>query len=87
MGFDQHFQMVVVESIRYRMCSRSASRAQNDDNANSKSMYGTVPIQVGRLNIPPIVVELVHLIAVFLFGAGCSQLTTDIGKYSIGRLR
>lgn len=23
----------------------------------------------------------------FLFGAACSQLTTDIGKYTIGRLR
>lgn len=28
-----------------------------------------------------------HQIGVFVFGAACSQLTTDIGKYSIGRLR
>lgn len=26
-------------------------------------------------------------LGLFLFGAACSQLTTDIGKYSVGRLR
>jgi PAP2 superfamily len=27
------------------------------------------------------------MIGIFLFGAACSQLTTDIAKYTIGRLR
>ena len=31
--------------------------------------------------------EIIHLVAIFLFGAACSQLATDFGKYTIGRLR
>lgn len=38
-------------------------------------------------DIPPWIVESYKQIGVFGFGACCSQLITDIGKYSIGRLR
>ncbi|XP_046446419.1 phospholipid phosphatase 1-like isoform X2 [Daphnia pulex] len=34
-----------------------------------------------------VVIKIVHIVAIFLFGEGCSQLATDIGKYSVGRLR
>jgi phosphatidate phosphatase len=34
-----------------------------------------------------VIAEIIHLIAIFLFGAACSQMATDFGKYTIGRLR
>ncbi|KAG8227351.1 hypothetical protein J437_LFUL003340 [Ladona fulva] len=37
--------------------------------------------------IPPWIWEAYKAIGVFGFGAACSQTTTDIGKYIIGRLR
>lgn len=37
--------------------------------------------------IPPWVWEAYRVIGVFLFGCACQQLTTDIAKYTIGRLR
>lgn len=39
------------------------------------------------LYIPNWVYSAYHNLLWFLFGAACSQLTTDIGKYTIGRLR
>lgn len=38
-------------------------------------------------NIPNWLYLVYNNILWFLFGAACSQLTTDIGKYTIGRLR
>lgn len=38
-------------------------------------------------NIPNWLFSGYNNILWFLFGAACSQLTTDIGKYTIGRLR
>jgi len=38
-------------------------------------------------NIPNWLYSVYNNILWFLFGAACSQLTTDIGKYTIGRLR
>lgn len=38
-------------------------------------------------DIPFWVQNIYKYFGIFLFGAACSQLTTDIGKYSIGRLR
>lgn len=38
-------------------------------------------------NIPNWLYSGYNNILWFLFGAACSQLTTDIGKYTIGRLR
>lgn len=38
-------------------------------------------------DIPFWVQQLYKFYGIFLFGASCSQLTTDIGKYSIGRFR
>lgn len=43
------------------------------------SLWGT--------NIPNWVYSSYNNLLWFLFGAACSQLTTDIGKYTIGRLR
>ncbi|XP_072942430.1 putative phosphatidate phosphatase [Epargyreus clarus] len=37
--------------------------------------------------IPAWVVEAYNVIGIFLFGCACQQLTTDIAKYTIGRLR
>jgi hypothetical protein len=37
--------------------------------------------------VPLWVWESYKIIGIFLFGAACSQLTTDIAKYTIGRLR
>lgn len=39
------------------------------------------------ISIPNWVYCMYNNILWFLFGAACSQLTTDIGKYTIGRLR
>nr|CAH0101380.1 unnamed protein product [Daphnia galeata] len=44
-------------------------------------------ISSSTARIPPVVVKIIHLIAIFLFGEGCSQLIIDLGKYSVGRLR
>ena len=38
-------------------------------------------------DVPEWLVGSYKQIGVFAFGAACSQLTTDIAKYSIGRLR
>lgn len=48
---------------------------------NSQSIF-----LFGR-KIPPWAWHCYQVIGVFCFGAACSQLLTDIGKYSIGRLR
>ncbi|XP_071439605.1 putative phosphatidate phosphatase [Hetaerina americana] len=45
------------------------------------------PYNVFGYKINPWVWEAYKAIGVFGFGAACSQLTTDIGKYTIGRLR
>lgn len=41
---------------------------------------------MGR-RIPPWVWASYNVIGVFGFGVACQQLTTDIAKYSVGRLR
>jgi hypothetical protein len=38
-------------------------------------------------NVPTCCQHLYRYIGFFLFGVACCQLTTDIAKYSIGRLR
>ncbi|XP_055609325.1 putative phosphatidate phosphatase [Uranotaenia lowii] len=45
------------------------------------------PLKVYSFNIPSWVVESYKSIGIFGFGAACSQLLTDVGKYTIGRLR
>lgn len=49
------------------------------DNARELKFFG--------YEIPFWVQNLYKYFGIFLFGAACSQLTTDIGKYTIGRLR
>lgn len=45
------------------------------------------PLKVYSVTIPYWVVEAYKSIGMFGFGAACSQLLTDVGKYTIGRLR
>lgn len=44
-------------------------------------------IRIFNWEVPEWVKNSYKQIGVFAFGAACSQLTTDIAKYSIGRLR
>ena len=50
-------------------------------------MDNTREMKFDGREIPSWVQNLYKYFGIFLFGAACSQLTTDIGKYSIGRLR
>ncbi|CRL03032.1 CLUMA_CG016170, isoform A [Clunio marinus] len=52
---------------------------QSMDNERELKLFGR--------DIPFWVQNVYKYFGIFLFGAACSQLTTDIGKYSIGRLR
>lgn len=45
------------------------------------------PLKVYSVTIPYWIVEAYKSIGMFGFGAACSQLLTDVGKYTIGRLR
>lgn len=45
------------------------------------------PLKVYNIEIPYWIVEAYKSIGMFGFGAACSQLLTDVGKYTIGRLR
>lgn len=45
------------------------------------------PLKVYSIYVPYWVVEAYKSIGMFAFGAACSQLLTDVGKYTIGRLR
>ncbi|XP_055624774.1 putative phosphatidate phosphatase [Toxorhynchites rutilus septentrionalis] len=45
------------------------------------------PLKVYNITIPYWAVEAYKSIGMFGFGAACSQLLTDVGKYTIGRLR
>ncbi|XP_037070512.1 putative phosphatidate phosphatase isoform X1 [Pollicipes pollicipes] len=44
-------------------------------------------MQVCCLRVHPWFWAIYSMVGVFAFGAACSQLATDIGKYTIGRLR
>jgi len=74
--------MIIVESERHWYRSRASSSA-----SVMRVTYRSDHVAVGRLRIPRFFIEMVHVIAIFIFGAGCSQLATDCGKYTIGRLR
>lgn len=73
--------MIIVESERHWYRNRSSSVS------SMRSAYRSDHVTLGRLRIPKFVVEIVHVVAIFVFGAGCNQLVTDCGKYTIGRLR
>lgn len=45
------------------------------------------PLKVYNVTVPYWVVEAYKSVGMFGFGAACSQLLTDVGKYTIGRLR
>lgn len=44
-------------------------------------------LTIGRWNVPAWLTNSYRQIGYFAFGAACSQLTTDVAKYTIGRLR
>lgn len=44
-------------------------------------------IKIGNWNVPAWLSNSYQQIGYFAFGAACSQLTTDVAKYTIGRLR
>ena len=64
--------MLLVEVLHWR-------KNDNTNNKKSISLFG-VPI-------PEWFVNSYIAIGTFGFGAACSQLLTDVAKYSIGRLR
>lgn len=51
------------------------------------SSDSSTPIYLFGVRIPVLVARVYEVVGVFCFGAACSQMMTDIGKYSIGRLR
>ncbi|XP_046446420.1 putative phosphatidate phosphatase [Daphnia pulex] len=71
--------IIIVEIVRWKLSSPS----QNLSSRNTSSTINSS----SRIRIPSEVVEVIHLIAIFLFGAACTEWATDFGKYFIGRLR
>uniref|UniRef100_A0A1L8DYT5 Putative lipid phosphate phosphatase n=2 Tax=Nyssomyia neivai TaxID=330878 RepID=A0A1L8DYT5_9DIPT len=53
----------------------------------SRNGYSSSNIRIFNWDVPEWVKQCYVKIGIFGFGAACSQLTTDIAKYSIGRLR
>ncbi|XP_063830845.1 putative phosphatidate phosphatase [Ostrinia nubilalis] len=49
--------------------------------------YKGRPRSVLGKELPPWLWEAYRVVGVFLFGCACQQLTTDVAKYTIGRLR
>ncbi|XP_013193535.1 putative phosphatidate phosphatase [Amyelois transitella] len=61
------------------MCLTEWIRLRDFMGGRSRTIFG--------VNIPAWAWEAYKVIGVFLFGCACQQLTTDIAKYTIGRLR
>lgn len=72
-------QMITVEIFRWRHNLKS-------EKLSRQNVTPTISIS-SSIHIPSVIAEIIHLIAIFLFGAACSQMATDFGKYTIGRLR
>lgn len=72
--------MIIIEIFRWRNNSNNSKRLTRQNSASTINISSAI-------RIPSVIAELVHLVAIFLFGAACSQLATDFGKYTIGRLR
>ncbi|XP_046440735.1 putative phosphatidate phosphatase isoform X2 [Daphnia pulex] len=72
--------MIIIEIFRWRNNSNNSKRLTRQNSASTINVSSAI-------RIPSVIAELVHLVAIFLFGAACSQLATDFGKYTIGRLR
>lgn len=71
--------MITVEIFRWRHNLKS-------EKLSRQNVTPTISIS-SSIHIPSVIAEIIHLIAIFLFGAACSQMATDFGKYTIGRLR
>uniref|UniRef100_A0A4Y0B6C3 Phosphatidic acid phosphatase type 2/haloperoxidase domain-containing protein n=1 Tax=Anopheles funestus TaxID=62324 RepID=A0A4Y0B6C3_ANOFN len=55
--------------------------------AKMKNTSDTLPLKVWNTDIPFWIVQSYKSVGMFGFGAAVSQLLTDVGKYTIGRLR
>ena len=73
MLFCVFLQILTVEVFRLRNKFHS--------NRQTRASSHNIP----SLRIP--VAMVIHVVVIFLFGAACSQLTTDFCKYTVGRLR
>jgi phosphatidate phosphatase len=71
--------MITVEIFRWRHNLKS-------EKLSRQNVTPTISIS-SSIHIPSVIAEIINLIAIFLFGAACSQMATDFGKYTIGRLR
>jgi len=75
--------MVTVETLHFRRRRAASTATAGETAAPGVGRRWTASL----LPLHPAVAEIVHDVAVFLFGAGCAQLTTDVGKYTVDRLR
>uniref|UniRef100_A0A0A9Y9L2 Putative phosphatidate phosphatase n=1 Tax=Lygus hesperus TaxID=30085 RepID=A0A0A9Y9L2_LYGHE len=52
-----------------------------------QSTEPTTPVYLFGMRMPLWLVKSYEMVGIFCFGAVCSQMITDVGKYTIGRLR
>jgi phosphatidate phosphatase len=71
--------MITVEIFRWKHNLKS-------ENLSRQNISSTINIS-SSIRIPSVIAEIIHLVIIFLFGAACSQVATDFGKYTVGRLR
>jgi len=58
---------------------RRTCRVRNDPDSNSGGSHSS--------KIPPVILSILWVLCTCLFGLAMNQILTDVGKYSIGRLR
>jgi len=58
---------------------RRTCRVRNDPDSNSGGSHSS--------KIPPVILSILWVLCTCLFGLAMNQFLTDVGKYSIGRLR
>ncbi|XP_046635294.1 putative phosphatidate phosphatase isoform X1 [Daphnia pulicaria] len=71
--------IITVEIFRWKHNLKS-------ENVSRQNICSTINIS-SSIRIPSVIAEIIHLVVIFLFGAACSQVATDFGKYTVGRLR
>lgn len=75
-GFSMVLVVVVLTEIHLYRQTKS-NRIANQRESTS----------AGCLKIPPVIITIIWVICTNLYGAAINQFITDLGKYSIGRLR
>lgn len=61
------------------MCLTEWLRLRDYKGGRSRMVFGK--------EIPAWAWEAYRVVGIFLFGCACQQLTTDVAKYTVGRLR